>query len=126
MTRVLIVDDEANIRKFAAVNLQARGYEVVEAADAGEGLARLHDSSPAVVLLDIKLPDMSGWDLIAHASASPGLLTMPVVVMTASINDANAAQSTRYPCVVEVLSKPVSAARLVEAIEKAIREQTHG
>ncbi len=120
MARVLIVDDESNIRKFAAVNLMARGYEVIEAGDAGEGLARLRDSSPAVLLLDIKLPDMSGWDLLAKARENPGLADIPVVVMTASINDANVVQAGDYPRVTEVLSKPVSAARLIQAIQNAL------
>ena len=83
MPRVLVVEDEVNIRKFVAINLSARGFDVIEAQDAGEGLARLRDSAPAILLLDIKLPDMSGWDLLEIMAGDPTIQEIPVVVITA-------------------------------------------
>src|SRR6266542_1427821 len=85
MMTVLIVDDEANIRKFAAANLSRRGYKVVEAGDAEDGLERLrvHSqvyASAGVMLLDIKLPGMSGWNLLEAMAKDPDVpQSMPVV-----------------------------------------------
>jgi CheY-like chemotaxis protein len=124
MLTVLIVDDEANIRKFAAANLVRRGYNVVEASDAEEGLERLrqHSNSNAaakVLLLDIKLPGMSGWNLLEAMARDPDVpQNIPVVIMTASVTDANIS-TARYPNVVEVLVKPVSTEQLIRAVHSA-------
>ena len=122
--KVLIVDDEANIRKFAAANLSRRGYTVIEAGDAEEGLERLRRNSPIyadanLMLLDIKLPGMSGWELLEVMSQEPNVpKDIPVVIMTASVTDANISTSN-YPNVVEILVKPVSTEQLIRAVQNA-------
>ncbi|HEY3342143.1 MAG TPA: response regulator [Anaerolineae bacterium] len=122
--KILIVDDEANIRKFAAANLSRRGYSVVEAGDAEEGLERLRRDSPYyadanLILLDIKLPGMSGWNLLEVIANEPNVAKhIPVVIMTASVTDANIS-TANYPNVVEVLVKPVSTEQLIRAVQNA-------
>jgi two-component system, OmpR family, KDP operon response regulator KdpE len=86
MARVLVIEDDRNIRKLVAVNLAARGYEVIEAEDARQGLQRLRDGSPSVMLLDIKLPDMSGWELLRIAAVDSAYPQIPIIVITASLN----------------------------------------
>jgi CheY-like chemotaxis protein len=120
---VLIVDDEANIRKFAAANLSRRGYRVIEAGDAEEGLERLRhgtgDDAAEVLLLDIKLPGMSGWNLLDAMASDPEVpQNIPVVIMTASVTDASISTAA-YPNVVEVLVKPVSTDQLLRAVQNA-------
>lgn len=119
MTRVLVVEDEANIRKFVAINLTARGYEVVEAANAREGLERLHDSAPDVLLLDIKLPDMSGWELLRIMAADEWLPRIPVVVITASLGN-TAPDPGIYENLRKILIKPVSAQELTHVVREAL------
>jgi two-component system KDP operon response regulator KdpE len=63
-TTVLVIDDEASIRKTLAVDLRARGYNVVLADDATEGIRQFRVASPDVVLLDLGLPDMDGIEVI--------------------------------------------------------------
>ncbi len=124
MMIVLVVDDEVNIRKFTAVNLSRRGYKVVEAGDAEDGLERLRTHSAifanaGVLLLDIKLPGMSGWNLLDAMSKDNDVpKNIPVVIMTASVMDANF-NTADYPMVVDVLVKPVSTDQLIRAIRKA-------
>jgi CheY-like chemotaxis protein len=131
MTTVLIVDDEANIRKFAAANLSRRGYVVVEAGDAEEGLERLRRHSERnvaaeVLLLDIKLPGMSGWNLLETMASDPDVpQNIPVVIMTASVTDASGNTSS-YPNVVEVLVKPVSTDQLIRAVQSASKKAKVG
>jgi DNA-binding response OmpR family regulator len=119
MIRVLVVEDEANIRKFVAINLSARGYDVIEASDAREGLARLRDASPAILLLDIKLPDMSGWELLKIMAADPALTKIPVVVITASMGNAAPDYGT-YQNLHKILIKPVSAQELTHVVKEAL------
>lgn len=121
MSLVLVVDDEANIRKFAAVNLKARGYRVMEAESAETALAALKAGQlqPEVLLLDIKLPGMSGWEMLDVMSDDPQIGSIPVVVMTASSTQ-GVANRQRYGNVTDVLIKPLTVAALIAVVERAL------
>jgi len=121
MTTVLIVEDETNIRKLAKANLAARGYNVIEAQNATEGLKQLQTSLPAILLLDIKLPDMSGWDLLSIVAQDPKLASIPVIVMTASAVNDNIVMTGRAN-VVRVLSKPLDIYKLIDAVKETTQK----
>lgn len=119
MPALLIVEDEINIRRFVAANLQARGFNVIEAGDAETGLQILRDTPPSVLVLDIRLPGMSGWDLLQVMSEDGTLVQIPVVVMTASATNLRFGE-TSYTNVVQWLVKPVSVHELIHAVKKAL------
>ncbi|MBN1312087.1 MAG: response regulator [Anaerolineae bacterium] len=120
-TTVLIVEDEANIRKFASVNLVARGYDVVEADNARDGLNHLRGMQPDLLILDIRMPGMSGMDLLEIMSQEPDTSSIPVVVITASESAADSMLGSAYPHIAEVLIKPVSAPRLIEIVASVLK-----
>jgi CheY-like chemotaxis protein len=121
MANILVVEDEANVRKLVTVNLISRGYTVYEAKDVRQAVDRLQTQSFDLIVLDIKLPDLTGWDLLAKMAEDTTIAFRgPVLVMTASVMDAQI-DLDRYPTVVDVLVKPFSAAKLVAAIERALR-----
>jgi CheY-like chemotaxis protein len=123
MSTVLVVEDELNVRKLVAVNLISRGYVVLEARDVQQAMEQLRTTTPDLMVLDIKLPDMTGWDLLARIAADATHLSrFPVVVMTASLMEAQI-DLDRYPLVVEVLIKPFSAVKLITAVERALHTQ---
>ena len=68
--KILVVDDEAPIRRLLRVGLTTEGYVVLEAADAGEATASLATEKPDVIILDLGLPDIQGHDLLAGWRAS--------------------------------------------------------
>src|SRR5512141_502959 len=106
MASILVVEDEASIRKLAAVNLVARGHHVIEAGSAEDALPTLRDADLSLLILDIKLPGMQGWDLLAQMASDDTLPSdLPVIVMSASAADI-AANVTNYPQVVQTLAKP--------------------
>jgi len=126
MPTVLVVEDEANVRKLVQVNLVSRGYDVVEALNGKQALAQLRDSSPALMVLDIKLPDFTGWDILKKMTSDPGIEDgFPVLIMTASITDAHLDRH-QYPNVVEVIVKPFSTKKLLAAVEHAIHQTGQG
>jgi CheY-like chemotaxis protein len=131
MARVLVVEDEANVRKLVAVNLSRRGHQLDEAKDGAQALDQLHAHSPALMVLDIKLPDSTGWELLDQISHDPAIPTnFPVLVITASITDAYI-DLTPYPRVTEILIKPFSTTELLEAVDRALnpvnkRKATYG
>jgi len=119
MGALLIVEDEANIRRFVAANLSARGYQVLEAGDAEEGLRLMHQEAPSVLVLDIRLPGMSGWDLLDEMATKATLASIPVIVMTASVTNIRFGEMS-YSNVVQWLVKPVSVHELIHAVKKAL------
>jgi DNA-binding response OmpR family regulator len=117
MESVLVVDDEADVLKLVAENLMIRGYKVEEAKNATEALNKVHVSPPSLMILDIKLPDFSGWELLTRMKTDPLVVTgFPVLVMTASITDAMIDRMS-YPNVVDILIKPFSSTSLVAVVK---------
>lgn len=120
MENVLVVEDEANIRKLVSVNLLSLGYQVSEAKSGTEALAQLHSRLPSLMVLDIKLPDFTGWELLKQINHDPSIQsTFPVLIMTASITEATVDVET-FPSVIDVLIKPFSTVKLVSAVERAL------
>lgn len=115
MPTILIVEDDKYISQFIAVNLRMRGYEALEAPTVQEGLDLLKNSRPQMLILDIKLPNMSGWDMLKTIDNDPALTKLPVIIMTAS---ALPQQSDEYAYsnLIEKLIKPFDAMALLHAV----------
>lgn len=83
MARILIVEDEADLREMLAYNLRAGGYEVTEAGTVAEGRAAIRQAKPDLVLLDLMLPDLSGMELCKEIKRDPATAETKVVMLTA-------------------------------------------
>ena len=116
---VLVVEDEAHIRQFVAVNLKARGYAVLQAGSAEEGLQQLRDYAPDALILDIKLPGMSGWDMLKQVAADPELPDIPVIIVAASFPADHTGEQT-YTHIAEIYIKPISATDLIAAVRRIL------
>lgn len=79
MSRILVIDDEAQIRKFMRISLGANGHEVLEAETAGQGIEMARSQSPDLVILDLGLPDMDGQEAI---SAMRETSNVPIIVLS--------------------------------------------
>ena len=86
VTKVLVVDDEPQIARALRINLAARGYEVVTAADGAAALRAAAEAHPDVVVLDLGLPDMDGTDVIAGIR---GWSSVPILVLSARVDSAD-------------------------------------
>src|SRR3984893_16356705 len=83
--KILIVDDEAMIRKAVHLALEKEGYEVVEAETGGEALRRIELSKPDLILLDIMLPDVSGFDVCRDIRKAG--LRVPIIILSAKTEE---------------------------------------
>jgi len=90
MKRVLVVDDDEDIRAMLDLALSAEGYEVVTAADGAAGLDAVRDATPDVILLDLKMPGMGGEEFAERYRRGPGPRA-PVVVVAAAEDTAQRA-----------------------------------
>jgi CheY-like chemotaxis protein len=81
--RVLVVDDEASMRTLCRINLELAGFEVTEAADGAEALARAREQGVALILLDVMLPDMGGHEVAELLAADERTRDVPVAFVSA-------------------------------------------
>jgi DNA-binding response OmpR family regulator len=83
MTRVLVIDDEAPIRLLCRVNLEAEGMEVLEASDGPTGLEQARAAEPDVLLLDVMMPGLDGWQVAEQLLEDDATRSIPIVFLTA-------------------------------------------
>ncbi len=83
MARVLVVDDDESIRDFVSLALSEEGYEVMTAAHGAAALNLLGESQPDLILLDMRMPTMDGWEFSRIYRSAPGPHA-PIVVLTAA------------------------------------------
>jgi DNA-binding response OmpR family regulator len=81
-TRVLVIDDESAIRLLCRVNLEAEGMEVLEAADGVAGVALARAESPDVVILDVTMPELDGWQVAEELQAHDRTRSAAIVFLT--------------------------------------------
>jgi CheY-like chemotaxis protein len=119
MPTVLIVEDKKNIRTLIAVNLKARGYDTLESETAEGALPLLRDQAPDVMLLDISLPGMDGWELLEIVEGENGVDPLPVAIITGTPPSAKTLGSY-YANIVDIVVKPLRVQQLMEVVEKAL------
>jgi CheY-like chemotaxis protein len=113
MATIWVVDDDQDIRETLGQLLVEEGYQVRISGDAQEALSSLRAAShpPDLMLLDLMMPVMNGWELLAEMSEDVRLRTIPVVVITA-------AGVRAVPGAVGCLPKPIHLERLLAAVEQ--------
>jgi len=82
-TKVLVIDDEAPIRLLCRVNLEVEGMEVIEAADGPGGLEAARAALPDVILLDVMMPGLDGWQVAEELFDDPRTAGIPIIFLTA-------------------------------------------
>lgn len=83
--RVLVVEDDPNVRGLLQTLLSSEGYEVVTASDGLAGLVKLSSAKPALMLLDLMMPDLGGVRVLEELRADPTLSDVPVIVVTGKV-----------------------------------------
>ncbi|MGZ4256335.1 MAG: response regulator [Gaiellaceae bacterium] len=92
---VLIVDDDERLREYVRVNLEMEGYTVREAAGAEEGLSVLEESTPDLVLLDVMMPGVDGWEMLKRVQERHGTGAIPVIMFSGKIDEAAAEEAAK-------------------------------
>ena len=110
-TRVLLVDDDDKILRFLALKLKLFGYDLITAANGSEGLSQLKSGNPDVVVLDILMPVMDGFEMLQQLRT---FSTLPVIVLSAKADNADRAMELGAN---DFLSKPFKPDELVDRIE---------
>jgi len=120
MAKILVVEDNEMNRDMLTRRLQRRGYEVVIAVDGAEGLAMAQSESPALVLMDISLPVLDGWEATRRLKMAPETKSIPVIALTAHAMSGDRERCIEAGCD-DFDTKPVEIARLVGKIETLLQ-----
>jgi two-component system cell cycle response regulator DivK len=116
MPRILIVEDNELNRDMLSRRLERRGYETLTAADGQEGLDTARRALPDLILMDMSLPVMDGWEATRRLKTAPETAAIPVVALTAHAMRGDRERALEAGCN-EYDTKPVEFQRLVSKIE---------
>lgn len=92
MPKVLVVDDDPLVTGLVRINLELEDFEVVEAWGGEEALQMIAESAPDLVLLDVMMPELDGWDLLRMLRENPDTTHLPVVLLTAKVQERDVAK----------------------------------
>ena len=122
--KIVYVEDELEMIDLVKLILSRKGYEVIGAAGGREGLDTIRDIVPDLVLLDLMMPDIEGWDVYQQIRADDATKHIPVIVVTAKAQNIDKVLGLHIAKVNDYISKPFSPQDLVASVEKILEPDT--
>ncbi len=119
-TKILVIDDDDAITELMSMLLKTHGFEVLTTNSGAEGVKLVEEKRPSVVLLDLMMPDMDGWQV---SKAIRSFSNVPILILSA-INDPSMVASVLDAGADDFLVKPVPSSVLVAHIRKMVRRNT--
>jgi len=118
--RVVCIEDEPEMIDLVRLILGRKGFEVIGADGGIEGLEKVRTEKPDLVLLDLMMPDMDGWEVYQQIKADPELRDIPVVVVTAKAQSIDKVLGLHIAKVDDYITKPFGPQELLESVEKIL------
>ena len=119
--KILVVNDDQDTLKLLKTHLEAHHYEVIEACDGDEGLEKVHQNEPDLIILDIKMPKIDGYTFVRNLAKDEKIKKIPVIILTAygAMKDLFTVEG-----VAGYFSKPFDPKELLERIEACLLAKT--
>lgn len=114
---ILVVDDDADSRAMVKTILTGNGYEVEECENGKQALERLTQIEPALMVLDIMMPEMSGYDVVVHMKQRPETQNIPILMLTAKGEDEDVIAGYKDYMVDYYITKPFTTRQLLTGIK---------
>lgn len=122
--RILCVDDEPEMVELLRLILGRRGYEIVGAHSGQEALETLEHESVDLILLDLMMPGMDGWEVVRRLRANEATASIPVIVVTAKSQQVDRVLGLRIVKVDEYITKPFSSQELLDAVQRVLHKHS--
>jgi excisionase family DNA binding protein len=116
---ILIVDDDDRLREFVRVNLEMEGYSVREASSAEEGLKALEDEPPDLILLDVMMPEVDGWEMLRRVQERHGVGAIPVIMFSGKVDEQSLKTATSRGAQ-GFIGKPFNPQDLIESTKQLV------
>jgi CheY-like chemotaxis protein len=123
MTKILLVEDNELNRDMLSRRLQRRGFEVVNALNGLEGVEMAHSEAPELILMDISLPIMDGWEAARKIKESPKTRSTPIIALTAHAMVGDREKSLKAGCD-DYDTKPIDFQRLLQKMKTLMEKRT--
>jgi two-component system cell cycle response regulator DivK len=120
MPRILVVEDNEENRDALARRLERRGFEVLLAVDGKAGVAAAKAEKPDVVLMDMNMPELDGWEATRQIKADPDLAAVPVIALTAHAMSGDRERALEAGCA-DYHTKPIEFPKLLAQIETILQ-----
>lgn len=121
MTKILVVDDNLDSRELVAKILQNRGYNIIEALDGEDALNKAREERPALILMDISLPKLDGYEVTRRLKALEELRDIPIIALTAHAMKGDREKALAAGCQGYV-PKPINIRELPALVQRFIEE----
>jgi len=121
--KILFIEDEIDQIVMVQTRLEGSGYEVIGAMDGEEGLKKVHEENPDLILLDLIIPKIDGFEVCRRLRGCPDTSNIPVIVITAS-GTRDVEGKCRAVGADEIIRKPYESTDLVSKIKALLREQS--
>ena len=125
MSKILLVEDNEMNRDMLSRRLVKRGYEVVIAIDGQEGVAKAQSESPDLILMDMSLPVVDGWEATRRIKSDPATRAIPVIALTAHAMTGDEEKARAAGCD-DFDTKPVELPRLLSKLEALVKKRPAG
>jgi CheY-like chemotaxis protein len=125
MPKVLLVEDNEMNRDMLSRRLQRRGFEVVMALDGAEGVAKAQSENPDLILMDMSLPVLSGWDATRSLKSDPSTRAIPVIALTAHAMESDRQKAKEAGCD-DYDTKPINLPVLLKKIDDLLQPRSAG
>lgn len=123
MKRILCIEDDLEMIDLIRLILARRGFEVLGAAGGMAGLKEVREQLPDLVLLDLMMPDMDGWEVYQQMKAEDSTRNIPVIVVTAKAQSIDRVLGLHIAKVDDYIAKPFSPQDLLNSIEKVLSQK---
>ncbi len=121
MKKILLIEDNELNRDMLSRRLAKRGYAVVTAVDGETGIAMAQAEAPALILMDVRLPGIDGWEATRRLRAAPQTRHIPIVALTAYATPSDRDKALAVGCD-DFDTKPIELPRLLEKIEALLKQ----
>ncbi len=120
LKRVVIIEDDNQIINLVTLILSQQGYEVYGAESGADGLDLVRDLLPDLILLDLMMVDIDGWDVYERLKGDPELQNIPVIVVTAKAQSIDVKLGLQIAKVDDYITKPFSPQQLLVSVEQVL------
>ncbi len=124
MSKVLIADDDPTILMLLRVNLEMEGHEVVSAANGSEAIETAREEVPDLVILDVMMPGMDGWEACKQMREFPALSNVPIIFLSARAQETDIQRGQAYGA--EYVTKPFDPPALMETVARVLTGEKGG
>jgi two-component system alkaline phosphatase synthesis response regulator PhoP len=117
---VVCIEDESGVVELIRLILERRGLELIGAETGAEGLQAIREVNPALVLLDLMLPGMDGWEVYRRMKADEAMRKIPVIIVTAKAEGIDEVLAKQVARVDDYIKKPFSLQELTQSVERVM------